>query len=104
MTQFDVFANPINRARHAYPFLVILQSDVAQSGRERSVAPAAPRVSFPPIPGRLTPIVTINRDDFVLLVPSLTAIPVQSLGTAVASLVDRREDILAAIDHLLSGV
>jgi toxin CcdB len=104
MTQFEVFANPVLRARRAYPFVVVLQADLAQTGRERAVAPAAPRSAFPAIPGRLTPIVEIGHDQFVLLVTSLTTIPAQGLDDPVASLAARREDILAAIDYLFLGV
>lgn len=104
MTQFEVFANPVARARRAYPYVVVLQADVALSGRDRAVAPAAPRAAFGAIPGRLTPVVAIEEEDFVLLVTSLTTLPAKSLGTAVASLAARREDILAAIDYLFFGV
>jgi hypothetical protein len=38
MTQFEVFANPVARARASYPFIVMLQADVARGGRERAVA------------------------------------------------------------------
>ena len=104
MTQFEVFANPVARARSSYPFVVMLQADVARGGRERVVAPAAPRAAFPAVAGRLTPIMAIERDEFVLLVTSVTTIPAQSLGRAIASLADRRADILAAIDYLFFGV
>lgn len=104
MTQFDVFANPVLRARGAYPFIVVLQADLAQTGRDRAVAPVAPRSAFPAIPGRLTPIVEIGDEQFVLLVTSLTTIPALSLGAAAASLANRREDILAAVDYLFFGV
>lgn len=104
MTQFEVFANPVTRARRAYPYVVLLQADMAQSGRDRAVAPAAPRAAFPAIAGRLTPVVTIERSEFVLLVTSLTTLPAKTLGTAVTSLADRREEILAAIDYLFFGV
>ena len=46
----------------------------------------------------------IGRDEFVLLVTSVTTIPIQGLGRAVASLADRRDDILTAIDYLFFGV
>jgi hypothetical protein len=93
MAQFKVFANPVPRARRAYPYVVVLQAGVAQSGRDRAVAPAAPRAAFGAIPGCLTPVVTIEDEDFVLLVTSLTTLPGKSLGAAVASLAERREDI-----------
>jgi len=104
MPQFEVFANPVTRSRASYPFVVVLQSDVARGGRERAVAPVAPRAAFPIVAGRLTPIMSIECEEFVLLVTSVTTIPVQSLGRAVTSLADRRDDILAAIDFLFFGV
>jgi hypothetical protein len=54
MTQFEVFANPVARARASYPFVVVLQADVARGGRDRAVAPVAPRAAFPAVAGRLT--------------------------------------------------
>lgn len=104
MKQFEVFANPVARSRPAYPFVVVLQADVARSGLERAVAPVAPRAAFPVVAGRLTPILTIDTDEFVLLVPSVTALPIRDLGRAIASLANRRDDILAAIDYLFFGV
>jgi toxin CcdB len=104
MSQFEVFANPVVRARSSYPFVVVLQANMAQSGRERAVAPAAPRAALPVIANLLTPIMTIERNEFVLLVTLVTTIPAPSLGRAVASLADRRDDILAAIDYLFFGV
>ena len=104
MTQFEVFANPIVRARPIYPFVVVLQADVARGGRERAVAPVAPRAAFPLISGRLTPIMSIERNEFVLLVTSLTTIPLQNLSRAITSFADRRDDIFAAIDYLFFGV
>ena len=70
----------------------------------KAKGPAAPRAAFPSIPGRLTPVVAIERNDFVLLVTSMTTLPAKSLGTPVVSLADRREDILAAVDYLFFGV
>ena len=104
MAQFEVFANPVVRARPGYPFVVVLQSDIARGGRERAVAPVAPLMAFPVLSGRLTPVITIGRHEFVLLVTSLTAIPVQALGRALTSVADRRDDILRGIDLLFFGV
>src|SRR6185436_1630106 len=104
MTQFEVFANPVVRARPSYPFVVMLQADLMRGGGERVIAPVAPRIALPPVRGRLTPIMTIERDEFVLLVTSATTIPLQSLGRAIASVADRRDAILAALDYLFVGI
>ena len=104
MKQFDVFRNPVVAARRAYPLVVVLQSEVAQLGRDRAIAPLAPRGAFPEISGRLTPVVHVERKEYVLLITSLTTIPAQGLRDGVASLAERRHDILAALDYLFFGV
>lgn len=104
MRQFDVLDNPIPSARRALPFVAILQADLAETGRERVVAPLAPREAMPPLAGRLIPIVTVDDRDYALLVPSLTALPVIDLRHVVANLADDRDRIVAAIDLLFIGI
>lgn len=103
MSQFDVLDNPIPRARRALPFVAILQSDLAETGRDRVVAPLAPRGAMPNLAGRLIPIVSVADKDYALLVPSLTALPATELRHVVASLADDRDRILAALDYLFIG-
>ena len=104
MRQFDVLENPIPRARRTLPFVAILQSDLAETGRDRVVAPLAQRAAMPTLAGRLIPIVTVEDQDYALLVPSLTALPVTDLRHVIASLADHRERIVAALDYLFIGV
>jgi toxin CcdB len=103
MCQFDVLDNPIPRARRALPFVAILQSDLAQTGRDRVVAPLAPGTAMPTLAGRLIPIVKVENRDYALLVPSLTALPVTDLRHVVANLAADRDRILAALDYLFIG-
>jgi toxin CcdB len=103
MRQFDVVGNPISRARRALPFVAILQSDLADTGHDRVVAPLAPRAAMPTLAGRLIPIVQVAEEDYALLVPSLTALPVTDLRNVVANLAGDRERILAALDYLFIG-
>ena len=104
MRQFDVLDNPIPRARGVLPFVAVLQADFAETGRERVVAPLAPRAAMPPLAGRLIPIVTVHNQECVLLVPSLTTLPVTDLRHVVANLADDREQIVTALDHLFVGI
>jgi toxin CcdB len=101
--QFDVLDNPIPRARRAPPFVMILQSDFAETGRERVVAPLAPSAAVPRLAGRLIPIVTVRDEAYPLLVPSLTAMPVADLRHEVANLAGDRDRIMAALDYLFPG-
>ena len=104
MPQLDVFVNPIGAARRAYPFVVVMQSDVADTGRERIVAPLAPRSRLPGTKGKLTPHVTVAGVEHVLLVPRLTAVAAADLRDVRDRLVGYRDAIVAALDYLFLGV
>lgn len=104
MRQFDVYANPLPAARHAYPYLVLLQSDVTADGRDRIVAPLALRRSLTPVAGRLTPVVRLGTTEYVVLVHALTAIRTRDLVDAHGTLAESRAEMLAAIDYLYFGV
>jgi toxin CcdB len=104
VSQFDVFDNPIPRARRAFPFVVILQSDIADTGQDRIVAPLVHRKRIPGVMGRLTPVVKVDGAEHVLLVPSMTAVAVSDLRTVRDQLMHHRTEIVAAIDYLFLGV
>lgn len=102
--QFDVFDNPIAQARRDFPFVVILQSDVAGTGRDRIVAPLVPRKRMANLAGRLTPVVDVGGLEHVLLVPRMTSVAAVDLRTVKAHLAAHRDDIVSAIDLLFLGV
>jgi len=104
MAQFDVFANPIARARRAYPLVVVLQSDIAATGRERIVAPLVPRSKLPGTVGRMTPHVDIDGVAHVVLVPALAAVLVADLKGVRGQLARYRNELVAAVDYLFLGV
>jgi toxin CcdB len=102
--QYDVVDNPVPRARRAFPFVAILQSDLADTGSDRIVAPLVPRARIPGVVGRLTPIVKMKGVDYVLIVPRLTAVPAAELRAVKDNLLGYRRDIVAALDVLFLGV
>jgi toxin CcdB len=104
VSQYDVFDNPIPQARRAFPFVTILQSELADTGRDRIVAPLVPRKRMASTVGRLTPVVTVANVEHVLLVPRLTAIAAADLRTVIDRLTAYRSDIVAALDYLFLGV
>ena len=104
MTQLEVFANPLVRARRAFPYVVVLQSAVSVQGRERIVAFLAPRSQVAPLPGRLTPIVQFAGNEFIVLMPWLTNVPASELRKPVADLAPFRDRIVDAVDWLFLGI
>jgi toxin CcdB len=104
MAQFDVFVNSIAATRQAYPFVVVLQSDLTQDGRDQIVAPVVPVKLIPKVVSRLTPIVSWDGSEHMVLVPALTGLGSRDLRERVVSLVSARSELLAAIDYLFFGV
>ncbi len=104
MSQYDVFDNPIPQARRAFPFVAILQSEIADTGRDRIVAPLVPRTRMSGTVGRLTPLVKVADVDHVLLVPRMSAIAATDLRAVKDRLTAYRGDIVAALDFLFLGV
>jgi toxin CcdB len=102
--QFDVFENPIPRARQDFPLVIVLQSDVASVGRDRIVAPLVPRKRMAKLAGRLTPVVSVGGVEHVMLVPRMTSVPATELRIPRAQLTAHRDDIVLAIDFLFLGV
>lgn len=104
MTQFDVFVNPIAAIRRAYPFVVVLQSDITRDARDQIVAPLVPRQSMSKIAGRLTPVTAFAGSEHVVLVPALMGVRSRDLVERSGSIAAVRRDVLAAIDYLFFGV
>jgi len=104
MAQFDVFVNPIAATRRSYPFLVALQSDLAQLARDQIVAPLVPLQLIPKVISRLTPIVALDGSEHMVLIPALTGMNSRDLTKRHGSLAAARSELLAAIDYLFFGL
>lgn len=104
LAQYDVVENPVPRARRAFPFVAILQSDLADTGSDRIVAPLVPSARIPGVAGRLMPIVKVEGIDHALIVPRLTAVSAAELRAVKDSVSAYRNEIVAALDLLFLGV
>lgn len=102
--QFDVFTNPIVAARRAYPFVVVMQSDFAETTRDRLVAPVVLRQRLAPVAGKLTPIVEIESAEYVVLVPDMMGVRRGDLVAPVCSVASHRAGLLDAVDYLFFGI
>lgn len=102
--QYDVYHNPIARARRAFPYVAVLQSDLAETGNDRVVAFLAPHAVMVAVAGRLMPIVSLEGKEYVLLIPSITTLPASGLRNGIGNVSTARERITAALDWLFLGV
>ena len=104
MAQFTVHRNNNPRTRATFPFLVDVQSDLLEDLQTRVVIPLSKAAALTKKPvSNLTPLLSFEGEDYVLVTPELAGIARKDLGAAAGSLADRRAVIFAAIDFLLSG-
>jgi toxin CcdB len=100
----DIFDNPAPRTRRAFPFIAVLQADVADAGRGRVIAPLAPRVALGGAIGRLLPVVRHDGQNFYLALEAMTSLPKSALRDPVGSIASHRYEITRALDWLFTGV
>jgi toxin CcdB len=105
MPQFSVYKNKNPSTRSAYPFLVDVQSDLLRDLKTRVVVPLVKVTALGKKPiQHLTPIVEVDGQKYLMLMPQLAGITAKDLGVEVGSVAKKRNDIVAAIDFLVTGI
>jgi len=105
MPQFTVYKNRDARTKATFPLLVDVQSDLLADLQTRVVVPLTdtPALLKKPL-SKLTPIVEIDGDEYLLMTPELAGIGRKELGTPVSSLAEQRGVIVGALDFLITGI
>lgn len=105
MAQFTVHRNKNPKTARQYPYLIDIQNDLFEDLRTRVVIPAVGAEAFGREPlKKLMPVVTIENERYLLLVPQLAGIAKAELGESAEDLGGYRNEIVAALDFLVSGV
>lgn len=103
MAQFDVYRNPV-RAMGNVPFVVDVQSDHLGRMPTRVVIPLGRPGTFLQPVRRLNPVLEVEGEPLILLTEQASALPAGVLGRKVDSLAPHRNDIIAALDLLFTGI
>lgn len=101
--QFAVFRHP-QSGREAHPYLVCLQSDLAETVGSMVVAPLTPAHTLSSASRRLFPEVLFKGERYRVLVPQLAAVSPRVVRELAGDLNSHRGDLLAAIDLLFTGI
>jgi toxin CcdB len=105
MPQFAVHRNPNRATRSAVPLLLDIQSDLLDELDTRVVVPLYKSAALKGgIIKILTPGVEVDGKSYIAVTPQLAGIPRKALGAQVADLSERRYDIIAALDLLVTGI
>ncbi len=104
MAQFDAFPNPVPSQRRVFPLVISLRSDLIPAASDAVIAPLAPRKQLAGVAGRLSPLVQIDQEEYLVLVERLTTIPLRDLPDRIANLARYRDALLGAVDLLFYGL
>ena len=101
--QYDIVDNVNAVSRKAYPFLIVLQHNRAETVSTLVTAPVAPWTALLAT-SRMHPEISINGERYVVLVEQLAAVPRRALGPAISTVKDNDYEITAALDMLFTGI
>jgi len=102
MAQFDVHRNP-GRHRDSIPFVVIVQSTLYDDYRRRVVVPLVNESSLGKVANpRFNPTFRIKGQSVVLHPLEIVSVARESLGEWVDSLKEEGDQIIFALDELLT--
>lgn len=101
MSQFAVYPMPGRRLG----YVVDVQSHLLDGLATRVVVPLLPLTDAPKSPVRtLNPIFAMGGIPCMLMAQNIATVPLKQLGAPVGSLAAERDDVVRAIDALLSGL
>lgn len=100
MAQFDIYENPNPRTNKEIPFLLDIQNDLFSSLSTRVVVPLVLNMQAAKI---LNPLFEINGSILTMSTAQLAGIATNNLGALIGSLEDKRDEIISAIDFMITG-
>jgi len=105
MSQFGVHRNPNPDTQAATPYLLDVQSDLIEDLGTRVVVPLC---SASAMQGKLIktlmPVIEIEGMQYAMLTPQLAGISKKQMGAKVSDLSHQRDEIIAALDLLITGI
>jgi toxin CcdB len=104
MSQYTVYNNTNPSSNALYPFLMDVQSPLLDSLETRLVIPLSLKSRFSDkVIKNLTPILSINGLEYLVLTPQMAAISKKNIGILVEDFSASRNEILSSIDFLITG-
>ncbi len=105
MAQFDVYENTNAETCELIPYLLDVQSNYLSEFASRVVVPLyVPAATTGRMTERLIPIIRLGGSDYQAMTPEIAGVPVNSLGNRIANVASARDDIIGAVDLLITGI
>lgn len=103
MAQFDVYTNPNPESKRAIPYLLDVQAELLSDLTTRVVIPLYSVAAMGKVAKHLNPQFSIKRTTVIMSTAELAGVTVNILGDKVCSLKEHRNEIIAALDFLITG-
>jgi toxin CcdB len=105
MAQFSVHRNPNATSRASFPYLLDIQNDLISDLGTRVVVPLCPAAAMKgKLIRNLMPMLVIEGKQYAMLTPQLAGVAIKQLGPKVTDLSEKRNEIVAALDLLITGI
>lgn len=104
MSQFDLYANTDKDTQKTYPWFIEVQTDLLDTLNSRMVIPLTRLAQNTAWPKKLCPIMKIGGKSYVLLTHQMTSISTTWLKKKERRLDGYRDEIISAIDFLITGI
>ena len=103
--QFGVYENTDKDTNKAYPYFMDVQTGLLDALNSRVVIPLTPVKNVnKEYPKNLCPIIQIQGRDFALLTHQITSVPTNLLKKKALSAESNRNEVVAAIDFVVTGI
>jgi len=103
MAQFDVYENTNQETCQTFPYMLDIQAEVLNDLPTRVVVPLVLSALLKKTIPTLTPLFRIGETEVRMVTPQLVGVQMQILGSKLCSLKDHRDEIIAALDLLITG-
>lgn len=102
MEQFDIYLNPVTKARKRYPYVCLLQNKLFDGFATRIVAFVSndESIAF----DKISVPITISSKTYFVCLNVIATIEASRLQEFVENISDNREALLAAHDALFTGI
>ena len=102
MAQHDVYVNTNPETNKLYPYLLDIQSNTLGTLPTRVVIPLVRASNFEKIVSILNPRLVIDQTEVIVSTAQLASVDSRILGARVCSIDNMRNEIVAALDLLIS--
>ena len=103
MAQFDVYLNPNPETKRTIPYLLDVQADLLNNLATRVVVPLIAASAMDKAAKHLNPHFSVKRTKVIMSTAELAGVTINSLGDKVCSLKEHRNEIITALDFLITG-